>query len=108
LSGSALDSIGSFRYDGINQWCIWADPAGKHLSRVFAVNNVIRGSEYVSSPSDSGIPLAPLGERRAYVSRVRATFILFRRLSAQRQLILPSGLQIFGASAADASFLWVP
>lgn len=55
LRGSSLDFDGSFNYSGIDG-AIWADPAGKHISHVFAINNVVVGSEYASSAVEYAMP----------------------------------------------------
>jgi hypothetical protein len=55
LKGGALFSKGSFQYSGVNG-AIWADPAGRNLSRVFAVNNVVDGSEYATSAVEYAMP----------------------------------------------------
>jgi hypothetical protein len=55
LKGSSLQSTGSFEYAGIIG-AIWADPAGKNRSRVFADNNVVYGSEYASSAVEYAMP----------------------------------------------------
>jgi len=53
--GRSLSLTGSFKYSGVDE-AIWADPAGKHLSRVFAINNVADGSEYASSAVEYAMP----------------------------------------------------
>jgi hypothetical protein len=55
LEGSSLQATGSFQYSGING-AIWADPAGKSTSRVFADNNVADGSEYATSGIEYAMP----------------------------------------------------
>jgi hypothetical protein len=55
LKGSSLYLQGSFGYSGVNG-AIWADPAGKHTSRVWAVNNVAYGSGYMTSAIEYTMP----------------------------------------------------
>lgn len=55
LKGSALYLEGSFTYSGTNG-AIWADPAGKNINRIWAVNNVPYGSGFNSSAVEYAMP----------------------------------------------------